>query len=72
MASIIFMPVCSKCMKIIYERVGAGRIGQSFDEYYINPSKCPYCGEMFDRITVQNLKLNGQCLSYEPEELVAI
>ena len=59
-ASILFMPVCTKCLKIIFqtvdgqERYGSvcGRpqlIGAAYD---ITPEKCPHCGSFFNNITM--------------------
>ena len=57
-ASILFMPVCTKCLKIIWqtvdakeERVDNGRpfIGSNCEIY---PNKCPHCGTWFDHIVI--------------------
>ena len=59
-ASILFMPVCTKCLKIIWQRIeGSQRIGLvcGFPRlvgptYDISPSQCPHCGAWFDNITI--------------------
>lgn len=59
-ASILFMPVCTKCLKIIwqtiegrekYEIIGGSQryMGVTYD---ISPSKCPYCGAWFNNIAM--------------------
>ena len=59
-ASILFMPVCTKCLKIIWQEINGG---QSVDvicdsprlrmpTYDISPDKCPYCGAWFNNITI--------------------
>ncbi len=59
-ASIMFMPVCTKCLKIIRKRIDAW---QSVDmvcgspkivnaAYDISPDECPYCGALFNNITM--------------------
>ena len=58
--SILFMPVCTKCLKIIWQEID-GR--QSVDiicgsprlmsaTYDISPDKCPHCGALFSNITI--------------------
>jgi len=59
-ASIMFMPVCTKCLNIIQQEVDApqsvGVIGGSprlmGAKYDISPDKCPYCGTWFNNIAI--------------------
>ena len=52
-ASIMFMPVCTKCLKIIWQEVDASQsidfIGATYD---ISPNKCPHCGALFNSIEI--------------------
>ena len=59
-ASIMFMPVCTKCLKIIWRKIDAR---QSVDTvcgsprlinatYDISPDECPHCGALFNNITI--------------------
>ena len=59
-ASILFMPVCTKCLKIIWQEIdgrqsvgiicGSPRLmGATYD---ISPDKCPHCGAWFNNITI--------------------
>lgn len=54
-ASIMFMPVCTKCLKIIWQEVDApqsvGVIGGS-PKCDISPDKCPHCGTWFNSIKI--------------------
>lgn len=59
-ASIMFMPVCMKCLNIIWQEVDApqsvGVIGGSprlmGAKYDISPDKCPHCGALFNSIKI--------------------
>jgi len=49
-ASIMFMPVCTKCWKIIWQEIDAQeRMGSMHN---ISPYECPNCGALFDNITI--------------------
>lgn len=59
MAEIIFMPVCSNCKRIIFDKAigflpGIGNSSYSDDSVYdeirleLRPGKCPYCNAPFD------------------------
>ena len=58
MASIIFMPVCTKCLKIIWQEIdGLQSVDVIRDSprilgatYYISPYNCPHCGALFNSI----------------------
>ena len=60
MAEIKFLPVCSKCNKIIWEQINyeaqldkfANSRVYAFCSYAITPYECPYCGEVFESITM--------------------
>ena len=59
-ASIVFLPVCSKCLNIIWQEVDyEKRIGIMGgvpriigDEYDITPNKCPHCGMFINSIVI--------------------
>jgi len=59
-ASIMFMPVCTKCLKIILQEIDVQqRDCNVFDSprlmgatYDISPDKCPHCGAWFNNITI--------------------
>ena len=52
-ASILFMPVCTKCLKIIWETIDVQqRVGAISAAYDISPDKCPYCGTWFNNIAI--------------------
>ena len=67
-ASIIFLPVCSKCLNIIWQTIDCKKrtgivcgiprtIG---DEYDITPYKCPHCGRFIDSVEIPTkLPFNG-------------
>ena len=66
--SIVYLPVCSKCLNIIWRTVDCKkRIGIVFDiprimddEYDITPNKCPHCGRFIDSIAIPTkLPFNG-------------
>lgn len=58
--SIVFLPVCKKCLNIIWQTVnceertgiicGIPRIAGA--EYDIEPQKCPHCGRFIDNISI--------------------
>lgn len=59
-ASIMFMPVCTKCWKIIWQEIDVRQnvgvirgsswiMGATYD---ISPYKCPHCGAWFNNITI--------------------
>ena len=58
--SIMFLPVCTKCLKIIWQEVDMPKrvdiIGDSPKLmgaiYDISPDKCPHCGALFNYITI--------------------
>ena len=56
MAKIIFAPVCSKCEKVIRQRVDFKYDDKETDEKYllkdkiIEPECCPNCGAYFQEI----------------------
>ena len=60
MASINFLPVCSKCKSIIWEVIdykSTCESGLLVEKQYsmaleITPEKCPVCGERFESINV--------------------
>ena len=53
-ASILFMPVCTKCLKIIWQEIdGRQSVGAICGSpRYISPDKCPHCGTWFNNITI--------------------
>ena len=59
-ASITFMPVCTKCWKIIWQEIdGRQSVGivcgsprLMYPTYDISPDKCPHCGTLFNNITI--------------------
>ena len=59
-APITFMPVCTKCLNIIFQTVDAKIITEVESDlpmiigasYEIIPNKCPYCGIRFDAIKI--------------------
>jgi len=59
-ASIMFMPVCTKCWKIIRQKIDARQSvnivcgsPRLIDETYdISPDRCPHCGALFNNITI--------------------
>ena len=59
-ASIMFMPVCAKCRKIIWQEVDAPQSVGVIDglprlkgaTYDISPNQCPHCGAWFDVIKI--------------------
>ena len=59
-ASIMFMPVCTKCLKIIWQEIdGQQSVGDIYGsprlmgaKYNISPDKCPHCGAWFNNITI--------------------
>lgn len=56
MAKIIFAPICSKCEKIIKNRVDCKyddtelNPNKPFKDMVIEPERCPNCGEYFQAI----------------------
>jgi hypothetical protein len=66
--SIVFLPVCSKCLNIIWQTVdceartgiacGSPRIiGEKYD---LTPEQCPHCRRFIDSITIPTkLPFNG-------------
>lgn len=59
-ASIMFVPVCTKCWKIIWQEIDVqqrvsnicGSPGVMYATYDISPNKCPHCGALFDNVTI--------------------
>jgi uncharacterized protein with PIN domain len=56
-SSIVFLPVCKKCLKIIWEEVDCTESirvinnTQMLSAFYdIKPDKCPHCNAIIDRI----------------------
>jgi len=62
MNTILFMPVCTKCLKIIWQTVDCD------DKHNIVPDKCPYCGTWFDRIAMPT-KLPFDARDYTEETI---
>ena len=58
--SIVFLPVCSKCLNIIWQTVDCeNRMGivrekpiTFVDKHDIEPQKCPHCGRNIDSVTI--------------------
>ena len=58
--SIVFLPVCSKCLNIIWQTVDCkkrtgivrGILRTMGDEYDITPNKCPHCGRFINSIVI--------------------
>ena len=58
--SIVFLPVCAKCFKIIWQEVDAPQSDGVIDgsprlmgaKYDISPDTCPHCGAWFDSIKI--------------------
>ena len=67
MAGIVFRPTCSKCQKILkntvvdiqYYKESAidYRMIHYVRDFQIEPEKCPYCGEYFEKIVMPNSDL---------------
>lgn len=66
--SIVFLPVCSKCLDLIWQTVDCEkRIGivcgiprTIGDEYGITPNKCPHCGRYINSVVIPTkLPFNG-------------
>lgn len=59
-ASSNFLPVCSNCLKIIWQTVEATQEIENVDKrpkvtgarYSISPEKCPYCNSFFENIII--------------------
>ena len=59
-ASIMFMPVCTKCLKSIWQEIngqqsagvicGSPKLMDATCD--ISPDKCPHCGAWFNNITI--------------------
>lgn len=60
MAEINFLPVCSNCRAILDDHeinvcatlTNVANTLMTAPETYIQPSRCPKCGEWFDQITI--------------------
>lgn len=66
--SIVFLPVCSKCLDIIWQEVDAPQSVGVIDgsprlmgaKYDITPNECPHCGRFIDSIVIPTkLPFNG-------------
>lgn len=66
--SIVFLPVCSKCLNIIWQTVdfevrtgiACGRPRLISEDYDLTPNKCPHCGRFINSITIPTkLPFNG-------------
>lgn len=66
--SIVFLPVCSKCLNIIWQTVDCkartgiecGRPRIIGEEYDLTPDKCPHCGWFINSIVIPTkLPFNG-------------
>jgi len=58
MAEIRFMPVCTECKKIIFERIDCNNMVWQKDtirycvNYQLTPYSCPNCGAIFEQIEI--------------------
>lgn len=55
--SIVFLPVCKKCLNVIWQTVNCEErteiaCGTPRIAYDIKPQKCPHCGRFIDNITI--------------------
>lgn len=64
-ANILFMPVCSNCMRVLDVDVKY-RASSAFsaDPQTIVPQVCPHCGSLFEGIVTPNVT-NGSIFHYD-------
>ena len=67
-ASIVFLPVCTKCLNIIWQTVNCedymdtvrGTPITFVDKHSIRPETCPHCGRFIDSVVIPTkLPFNG-------------
>lgn len=51
LTSIKFLPVCSNCLKIIWQTVDAKQDAVDM-RWFFSPEKCPHCGNYIESITM--------------------